>query len=334
MKTAKRIRCETTKSRHVRQYGLTVELTKDGETDIEAKGPLSFSEAERSNHRFFTPATCQAIEQILGVNGVVETITRRFEINVTIAPSFNWDDVHEQIIKILRNVYFGGGDVEVETPFQLSAFHPADSFDDVFHKKPTRDCIVGVYPEAVVGVSLCPYCFVMNEVCKPEACQLHSGDVWCPSCNRVSPGPTTMGIVEYLGYRESYRRIISSLSSQLTRNLHIQDEPAFSHARRGGQNHEVWLRRTTPYHNELLFLTLMHDPDHATAPELREPASESAALDSKLWGYGFVRDEAAEESDYRVDDATFVRSWTQRNPQDKTIIRVRLYRQELPAEEM
>lgn len=332
MKPTKRIRWETTRSHHVRKYGLTVELTRDGESDIEAKGPQSFSDAERSHHRYFTAATCQAIEQIHAVKGVVETITRRFEINVTIAPSFDWEDVHDGIIKILRNVYFGGGEVDVETPYQLSAFHPASSFDDVFHKNPSRGCVVGVYPEAVTGVTLCPYCFVMNDVRKPEACQLQSGDVWCLTCNRVSAGPTTMGILEYLGYGENYRRIISVLSSQRIDNLRTRDEPPFAHARRGGQNHEVWLRRTTPYAHELLFLTLKHDSDHATAPALNEPSSESAELNSKLWNFGFVTDEASEERDYRVEDASFVRSWTQRNPQDKTIIQAHLYRRELPAE--
>ncbi|MBX9694845.1 MAG: hypothetical protein K2Z81_20825, partial [Cyanobacteria bacterium] len=261
--------------------------------------------------------------QIHAIKGVLKTITRQYEINIHIAASFNWEEVHEQIIRILRNVYFGGGEVEIESPFYMPAFWPLRTFDQVFGDEQ------GKQPEYVVGTSICPYCVLVEGAKTPKASLLNTGNILCLECNRICPGPVTLDLLDYFGTTPWFRRMIGILTSQLTGNRHFGSEPAFRLAKKGGQNYEYWLRRTTDTAEELLFITLRHYEGDAAAPKQRWER-EADSLSLKLWHLEFEEDKGEpEEQNHRVDDATFKRSWTRTDPVGKTETRVYLYQRRL-----
>ncbi len=330
MKPIKRIRWAHTKSPLVRQYGLTNQLTKGTDSDIVIRGPQRARVELRSPNGgttvgmsldgYCTPATLQAVDQLHAIPGVVETITRLYEINVHIAPSFDWEEVHPQIMRVLTNVYYGGGDVEVNVPYRLSAFHPMQSFGQVF---------AGSNESHVVGTSICPYCVLVEDEKSPRASLLNTGEIWCLHCNRISPGPVNLMLLDYSGITDWFRRMIGILTSQLTCNYQILlGEPAFTFAKKGGQNYQFWLKRTHKGAEELLFITLVGSDEAAAAPPVEQNwGSESDSLNLKLWHLGFSddKDDAPEES-YHVEDVTFKRSWTRTDPKSKTITRAFLYR--------
>lgn len=109
----RRIRWFPTESAATRQYCLSVLLTKDCASGICGNAPYQFTETEKASHRYFTPETCQAYSRLHDISGVVLSLTMQYEIHITIARAFNWDEVHFQIIDVLKEVYFPGYAVEI-----------------------------------------------------------------------------------------------------------------------------------------------------------------------------------------------------------------------------
>ena len=110
----KRIRIFTTKSKNVRCFGVSVLLTRTSNS-VYGDGPCHYTKEFRENHDFFFPQTCDAIERIHDIPGISRTITRKHEINITIPPVYDWDEVQPQIVEcMLETLFPGETDVEIE----------------------------------------------------------------------------------------------------------------------------------------------------------------------------------------------------------------------------
>jgi hypothetical protein len=98
-----RILYKNTKSPTVRWYGVSTKLL-NCTGKVNQTEPVN--ESEYTDNWNFTQQTASASNRLLALPGVLELIVRPYEINVSIAAVFNWDDLHESIITILKQVYF------------------------------------------------------------------------------------------------------------------------------------------------------------------------------------------------------------------------------------
>lgn len=122
MKDIKRIRAIPTRSEHVRCYGISAKLSNPGNLETYAINatsrpidPLPGTEAEQQQQTA-TITTLKVINALLTIPGVTSVRVRPFEIHVTLAPVFSWDDIQDSIISLLKENYFASDEqVEVQS---------------------------------------------------------------------------------------------------------------------------------------------------------------------------------------------------------------------------
>lgn len=110
-----RIRPFETKSPRVRRYAVSIRLTKDGGSDVNCREPLTLTREEMDNHKWLTPSALLALMAIHDLPGIVHSLTRPFEVNITLADAYDWDEVHDDIISAFKTaVFHEGTDVTVD----------------------------------------------------------------------------------------------------------------------------------------------------------------------------------------------------------------------------
>lgn len=107
MKTINRIRFFNPET-CVRVYGISRELTNRKETCY-VENPVVLTE-EKPYHDGWnaTKETVDVINRMLALPGVLRLDFAPYQMQVTLAAVFNWKDVHEDILEIIKEVYFSG----------------------------------------------------------------------------------------------------------------------------------------------------------------------------------------------------------------------------------
>lgn len=115
MKTINRIRFFATKSDRVRCYGVSRALTQRNDS-FTADGPVEMpKDAEEEQRYRATLATCRVVNRLFELPGITHLRFRPYELNVTLSAVYDWSDVHDEIVAILKSEYFDGiDDVSVE----------------------------------------------------------------------------------------------------------------------------------------------------------------------------------------------------------------------------
>lgn len=115
-----RIRPFETKSPRVRRYAVSIRLTKDGDTDFQCRERARLWREFPHDDRLLTASALSALTHIHDLPGIVHSLTRPFEINITLADAYNWDEVHDDIINVLKTALFPeGAEVTVEAVCRL-----------------------------------------------------------------------------------------------------------------------------------------------------------------------------------------------------------------------
>lgn len=98
-----RIRFFTGAQPNVRVYGIS-SLAPDPSMPF-AVNPQKVSFQDGTSH-----TTRNAIEKLAKIYGITRLEVEAFAIHITLAPVFNWSEKHDEVIKILKEVYFAPKD--------------------------------------------------------------------------------------------------------------------------------------------------------------------------------------------------------------------------------
>jgi len=110
MQDIRRIKVVSTTSPNVRVYGVSRQTST---SSFGVQIIRDISEDSKTLQRI-TPETLTVVNQILALSGgILELRVRPFEVEVHKAAVFEWEDVHDDIINILRQAYFPSPEVEV-----------------------------------------------------------------------------------------------------------------------------------------------------------------------------------------------------------------------------
>lgn len=113
MKTVNRIRFSDTKSPHVRCYGISKAITNRNRS-FTADEPHDLQKEPYTDKFCATRETLEVVNRLLALPGVTDLRFHPYEVNVTLASVYDWSDVHEDIVQILKDEYFKSVDVDVQ----------------------------------------------------------------------------------------------------------------------------------------------------------------------------------------------------------------------------
>ena len=122
MSTINRIRtCQTT-STQVRIYGISRRVTTQGRKYWATRHSLAQPYTDGEGGSLLSREGYEVRNRLLVRPGITQLYFRNYEIQVTLAGVFDWDDVHSEIIEILKEVFFEEtSDVEVQDVFASDA---------------------------------------------------------------------------------------------------------------------------------------------------------------------------------------------------------------------
>ena len=119
--TINRIRFFNTNSHLVRCYGLSQRITVphlNGEKTYHLSDMPTLRHSGKPSKPLCDFAASDqvrnTIADLLKINGIFWVLVRGFEINVKIENAFDWQDVHEEVIAIMKKHLFANGQVDVQ----------------------------------------------------------------------------------------------------------------------------------------------------------------------------------------------------------------------------
>lgn len=108
MKQINRIRFSNIKSSNVRTYGISRELTNRKESCYAENTIVLTDEKPYHDGWYATRKTVDVINRIITLPGVLRLDFSAYEMRVTLASVFDWEDIHLDIITIIKEEYFKG----------------------------------------------------------------------------------------------------------------------------------------------------------------------------------------------------------------------------------
>ena len=101
-----RIRHYLVPGSHSRAYGVSRVLTNRNESFSETTPIVLSDEAPYSNDFIATRKSIEALNLIFTLPGVLKITFKPYEIIIDLADVFDWSEVHDTIIAIIKDVYF------------------------------------------------------------------------------------------------------------------------------------------------------------------------------------------------------------------------------------
>lgn len=116
-----RIRFFTGTQPNIRVYGIS-SLIADPSMPFEVNPQrVSFQDGTSQTTR-------KAIEQLAKVHGITHLHVEAFAVHITLAPVFSWSEKHNEVIKILKDVYFApidwNGEYDIPQEVEIDSGDP------------------------------------------------------------------------------------------------------------------------------------------------------------------------------------------------------------------
>ncbi len=121
METINRIRFNNTKEPLVRRYGLSQRLTVpkgngEGSYYLDHIEVLLNGEDDRGriDNFLLSDEVRRSVAELLQVNGIFWVLVRPFELLIKIEYAFDWSDVEDEVLRIIRSNLFADREVDVQ----------------------------------------------------------------------------------------------------------------------------------------------------------------------------------------------------------------------------